>query len=312
MSGDALPLASMPANVNLPAAVGRLGEVAHAGVREEFRTVAHRIRQIGESDGVLGADVAAAAAIAAARAARLLDAGDIDVGIEADGHRRRDDVVAERGAGSLQRPVLRVPGGARIALRLQPAPRAAEALIEQAVLRHLAGPALVGEDARIRAQRHAGVDQRPAAETAADEHVHVLAEPHVEERRRRAGAQPLARHLHLVLEVGEAGGELPGQHLAAALQHGHLLAGAGKARGGHAAAVARADDDDVVAVADELERARQAGHCPVPGQVAVVDGQLTDFSRPNYGAAARLESKIATSTRRRANAAYPSHRQRAL
>ena len=65
--------------------------------------MAHRVRQIGERDGVLGADVAAAAAVAAARAGRLLDAGGVDVGLEADGDRRRDDVVAERRAGRLER-----------------------------------------------------------------------------------------------------------------------------------------------------------------------------------------------------------------
>ena len=165
---------------------------------KELGAVARRIRQIGESDGVLGADVATAAAIAAARAAGLFDAGDVHVGIEADRHRRRNDVIAERRPGSFQRFVFCVLGGSRIALRLQPAPCAAKALLEQAVLGHLTGPAPVGEDARIWLQGDAGIDERAAAETAADKDVHVLAEPHIEERRRRAGAQPLSRHLHLV------------------------------------------------------------------------------------------------------------------
>ena len=54
--------------MHLPAAVGALGDVPHAGVREHFRAVPRRIGQIGERDRGLGADVAAAAAIAAARA----------------------------------------------------------------------------------------------------------------------------------------------------------------------------------------------------------------------------------------------------
>ena len=280
--------------MHLPVAVGRLGDVAYAGVRVELRAVAHRVREVGECDGVLGADVAAAAAVAAARAAGLLDAGDVDVGIEAHGDRRRDDVVAERGAGRLERLVFRILAGARVALRVQPELGAAEAFIEQAVLRDLAGPALVGEHARVRAQRHAGIDQRAAAEAAADQHMHVISQAYVEQRRRRAGAQALARHLHLVLQVGKAAREGTGEHLAPAFQHGDRLAGARQPRCRHAATIARADDDDVVAVADMLERARQAGHA----LILVADFQLTDFTQPSYGAAARIDTKNTPAARR--------------
>ena len=78
----------------------------------------------------------------------------------------------------------------------------------------------------------------------------------------------LAAHLHLVLQVGEAVGEIAGQNLAAALEHGNALSGARQPRGGNAAAIARADDDHVVAILEAIERARQSGHALMFPEVA--------------------------------------------
>ena len=55
-----------------------LWRLPHLGVREDLRAMPHGGGQIGQCHRVLGADVAAAAAVAAARAGRLCDAGGID------------------------------------------------------------------------------------------------------------------------------------------------------------------------------------------------------------------------------------------
>jgi hypothetical protein len=133
-------------------------------------------------------------------------------------------------------------------------------LVERPVLDDLARPDLVGEHARVRPQRHAGVDQRSAAEPAPDEHVHVLAEAHVEERRVRAHAVGLAANAELVLELGEPRRELSGEELAAALEDGDALARARKAGSGDAAAVAGTDHDHVVAGLECRQRPAQPGH----------------------------------------------------
>ena len=78
----------------------------------------------------------------------------------------------------------------------------------------------------------------------------------------------LAAHLHLVLQVGETVGEISGQNLAAALEHGNALSGARQTRGGNAAAIARSDDDHVVAILEAIERARQSGHAFMFPEVA--------------------------------------------
>jgi hypothetical protein len=222
---------------------------------EEFGAVAYCVGQVGHRYRVLGADIAPGAAIPAPRAARLLNAHDVGVGLEADRDSRGDHVVAERLACRFQRPVLGKVASARVALRIEPLAGAAKALLEQPVLNDLAGPALVREHARVGSQRHARIDQRAAAKPAADEHVHVIAEPHVVQRRRRSGAQAFARHLHFILQIGKAGGKLARKHLTAALEHSHRLAGARQPRGSDATAIPRAHHDYVVAVANMLERA---------------------------------------------------------
>ena len=91
-----LARAVLPLEVDAPAAVGRLGDVAHLGVREDLGAVPRRVGQIGERHRVLGADVAAPAAVAAARAGGLRDAGRIDGRLEADHHRRVHRRLAQR------------------------------------------------------------------------------------------------------------------------------------------------------------------------------------------------------------------------
>ncbi len=149
---------------------------------------------------------------------------------------------------------------ARIGGRPHPLLGTPVAFVERPVLRHLARPHVVREHARVGSERHAGVDERAAAEPAADEHVHVLTEPHVVERGIGPHPEALAADLELVLEVGELGRKLAGQNFASALEHGDAFSGAREPRGRDAAAVARADDDHVVAAFHVFERAAQSVH----------------------------------------------------
>ena len=224
--------AVLPLEVDAPAALGRLGDVAHLGVREDLGAVPRRIGQVGERHRVLGADVAAPAAVAAVRAGGLRHAGRIDRRLEARPPPARAPAPcrAPRDARS-QRLVLGALGRRRIARRPHPAGRPRVAFLEQPVVRDLVRPDGIAEHARVGPQRHAGVDQRAAAQPAADQHVHVLAEAHVVEPGRRAQPHALAGQLHLAAQVGEAGGKLAGDELAPALQHADALARARQPRG---------------------------------------------------------------------------------
>ena len=213
----------LPIEVDAPPAVGSLGDVAHLGMREDLGPVPRRIGQVGERHRVLGADVAAPAAVAAMGAGGLRHAGRIDRRLEADHHWRVHRRLAQRDGSPLQRLVLAPPGGSRIARRPHPAGRTRVALLEQPVVRNFVRPDGIAEHARIGPQRHAGIDQRSPAQPAADQHVHVLAEAHVVEPGRRAHPHALAGQLHLAAQVGEAGGKLAGDELAPALEHATRL-----------------------------------------------------------------------------------------
>ena len=97
----------LPLEVDAPAALAGLGDVAHLGVREDLRAVPRRVGQVGERHRVLGADVAAAAAVAAARAGGLRHAGRIDGRVEARPPRApRTGAWPSAARGTLQRLVL--------------------------------------------------------------------------------------------------------------------------------------------------------------------------------------------------------------
>ena len=268
MPGFAAPSAAgvLPLEVDVPAALGCLGDMAHLGVGEDLGAVPGRIGQVGERHRILGADVAAAAAVAAARAGGLRHSGRIDGRGEAHHDRGRDRRRAERHAGTVERLVLGALGRRLVPRRAHPARRPRVALIDEPVRADLGRPYRIAEHAGIGAQRHTGIDQRAAAQSAADQHVHVLAEAHIVEPGRRAQAQPLAGQLHLAAQVGEAGGKLARDELAAALQHGHALARARQARGRHPAAIARAHHHHVVVRPQTIERAGKARHAASLGE----------------------------------------------
>ena len=72
------------------------------------------------------------------------------------------------------------------------------ALLQPAVLPKLFGPCVIFEDTRGWAQGDARVDKGTAAEAASHKNVHVLAEAHVIEARRRARAHTFTGDLEFV------------------------------------------------------------------------------------------------------------------
>jgi hypothetical protein len=172
--------------MHAPAAVA-LGDMADAKLGENLSPVRLGVGQIGHGDGVLGADIAARTAIAAERASGLSDTGRIDHVLEAHDDRRRHRGDVESRARLFERAVLRQRSGIAVGLRPQHRGSSGEAEIEQAVATHVPRPGGIGEDTRIGSQRHAGIDERAAAEPTADQHMNVGAEPEIEQSRRRAG-----------------------------------------------------------------------------------------------------------------------------
>ena len=155
-------------------------------------------------------------------------------------------LALEGRGGDAQRCHLLVGGAVGRHFRTQHVPRAHKAFRQKPVAAHLLRPCRVFEDARIGRQADVGVDQRGAAKAARHQHVDVLADADVEQRRRRPEPAVRAVHLRLGSGAGDAVGEVAGQELAPALQHRHLLPAARQARSGNAAPIARSHHDHVV------------------------------------------------------------------
>src|SRR4029077_1361063 len=123
----------------------------------------------------------------------------------------------EAGARSVKGAIFGEIGRRAVTGWAQHGVRPAEALIEQPVLPHLLGPGAVGENARVRPQAHRGIDQRAAAEPAADQHVDVAAEPEVEQAGAAAAPHLAADDLKLAAKLWQAAGKLSGHELTPAL-----------------------------------------------------------------------------------------------
>src|SRR5262249_43346731 len=122
-------------------------------------------------------------------------------------------------------------------------------------------PRGIGEHARVGPQANGRVDQRAAAEPAADQNVDVGAEPEVEQPGAPAAPHLAADDLQLATKLGQAVGKFSSEEFAAALNDADLEPGARQPRGGNAAAIAGADHDHVVGGSEPLERRRQSlGH----------------------------------------------------
>ena len=215
---------------------------------------ARRIREVGHRHGVLGADVAAGAAIAAQRAGRLRDARRVHSLIEAHHHGRCDRCFAEACARRFERAKFAELAGLRVTRGTKHRRGALESLREQPVAAHLLGPGRIGEHARVGLKRNARIDEGAAAEPAADQHVDVRAEPEIEQPSARAGAHLAAVQLQLAAKLRQAARELAGEKLLALLDDADALAGARQPRGRDATAIAGADHDHVIGRSDRARR----------------------------------------------------------
>ena len=260
---------------------GRSGglDVAHRGRGEERGTRLRRSREIARGDRRHGADIAAGEAVATASARRrgrrsaTLAAVELDVqgqGIDCAGEagRRRLEALKPR---RLHR--LRQRSGCEHPARALEA----EAQVMVGAQRH--GPAVVLEHEHVRVERHAGPDERAAAEASTTEHGDPAAPcrrctrsarcGHDHARGSRGeGVEPVLATStaaagapeHVGAKVGIAARELAGEHLAAALEHGDRQAEPRQTTGSDAAAVAGADHDRIVAGLEHRHRTREARH----------------------------------------------------
>ena len=96
------------------------------------------------------------------------------------------------------------------------------------------------EPVLVLADHHVGVDQRATAEPARDQRLEAVEGPEVEHP-----LEALARVPEVVLEPQRAARKRARRICLAALEDEHPSSGFGQAAGGHRAAEAGADDDDV-------------------------------------------------------------------
>jgi hypothetical protein len=230
--------------------------MAHDKLGEDVGAVRACVGEVGHGDGILGADIAARAAIAAQRACRLRDAGGIDGVLEAHHHGSRDGRMAEGSARCLKRAVFGEFSCMSVACRAEHGGGPAKANIKQPVPGDLLRPDRVCEHAWIGLQGDAGIDEGPAAKPATDQHMDVGAEPEIEQSGARARAHLAAVQLKLAPEFRQPAREFPRQELLALLEHADPLARARKTRGGNAAAIAGADHHHVIS---RLDCARRRG-----------------------------------------------------
>ena len=228
--------------------------------REHLRAVVHRVGEPRQHRRLLRADVAAGTAVAAEGAGLERDAGGVRPRLER--HVDRD-----RGVGRLhgirRRPQRlrlghRAVLGQRLRLKHRQRPLVAE--FERGVPRQRLWPGGIAQYPVVGLQRHVGVDQRGAAEPAADEDVQVVVQREVEESRPGPRAQPGGVDLQFTLRVEDRARKLACRDLAAALEDAHALAAAGQARSRDRAAVARADDHDIVGGTHPRERQGKTLH----------------------------------------------------
>ena len=262
---EALAAGAQHLEVDHPLAVVALLDPAHRALGEDLGAVAPGVRHVVHQRRVLRPVVAAGHAVAAVDAGLLRDAGGVHRVLEVDVDRRPVEAltVAQRLGRRLQRVELGEPGvGLRIGVGLQHrlGPLVAGLQPRVDVGADRGRPARVLPHARYGFQGHVGVDQRGAAEAAADQHVLALVDVELEHAERRAEVAVRRVELHLLggLDLGVR--VLPRVDLAAALEQADALPRARQPRGGDAAPVARSHDDDGVVFLHLLDRRRQAFH----------------------------------------------------
>ena len=122
-----------------------LGDMAHGELGEDLGAMSLGVGEISQRHGILGADIAARAAVAAERARRLVDPRRVQIIREAHHDRRRHRGLAKTGARRLQRAIFDEVLGAPVTVRAKHAGRPGEALLQQAIGAHSFRPGGIGE-----------------------------------------------------------------------------------------------------------------------------------------------------------------------
>ena len=262
-------LAVVPERIEEHPPASALGaHIGDAHLGEDLGAVVVGVGDVGHLHSVLGADVAPSAAVAAQRAGWLLDACVVDLALERHVNRRPHDVLVHGVAADLERLQLCERLIVGIGHRPQHLLCARKALLARLIGGDLLRPYGVVPHARVGWQRNVGVDERAAAEAAADEDVDVVAEMQIIEPEARArDVEAVLGDLELLLRLDQAVGKIADGELAPALEHGNAFARTREPRGGYATAIARADDDHVVAqlqIADGLRQSPHGSSSPVP------------------------------------------------
>src|SRR5262245_32782252 len=115
------------------------------------------------------------------------------------------------------------------------------------LLADLAGPGGLAELLVVRLRRDVRVDQRGAAEPTANQNVHVVADPDVEERVRISGGLVGVGELksNVPRDLAQTDGELAQREFAAALENHYAAIVSSQACCGDAAAVSGAHDGEI-------------------------------------------------------------------
>ena len=245
--------------VHEPASVAPL-HVAHLDPCVDLRAVIPGVGEVVHDQRVLGGVVAAADAVAAQPAGLLVDADVVDaVRLVVDVDRRPVEPLTEALAGRLEgsellelREVVGIGAGPEHLRRAGVAVSHAVGVVPESLR-----PDGIREHARLGREDDARVDERGAAEAAADEHADLLVRVEVVEAGLRADVAVLVVHLELRRRLGCRVRVLARLELPPTLEHADTLAGPRQPGGRNRRAVARADDDRVVVRAEVLERRRE-------------------------------------------------------
>ena len=213
--------------------------------------------------------VAARDAVAAEYARLLLDADGVGAVLERDVDRHAVEVLLEphrRGRFFHRFELEQLRIMVRIALRAEHLLGPRTILLQNGlgVVPNGFGPDGIFEDAVIGFEGHVCVDQRGAAEPAADEHVDVAIEPEIVEAGLGASVAFRLIDLGFAAYLPVRVGILARLHLLAALEQAHLLPGPRQARGGNRPPVAGAHDDDLIMIANIFERSGDPIHRASP------------------------------------------------
>ena len=234
---------------DLPAACGRREHGVDGDLGEHLGPVGDGVDQVVHEHGVLGADVAAGDAVAAARAGGLLEAGGVGPGRERD----VDEGTEELGTELLGRSsVGGLLGERRVGVRVRRGAQHVESTVEAGaqlgigVVPERLRPRGVLEHPGVGLQGDVGVDQRRPAEAAADQDADVVGETEVVQPGPGPDVVAIGVGLHLAQGAERGARVLPRVELPAPLEDGDRHPGPGQPAGEDTAAIARSDHDDVV------------------------------------------------------------------